>query len=174
MKNVVVGVSATSGSPEALRCAAAEARWRGADLVAVQAWRPPRPPAAPGGRPPGVTFDTDAAFAGAAEALRAHVLKVLGSAGAVKCQLVPGTPGKVLLDASADACLLVVDAPQTWAKSRSPLLAHRLVYNAKCPVMIMPASQTGGNDSALKRGGRRLAANAAKAAATAGRPGLRF
>jgi nucleotide-binding universal stress UspA family protein len=174
VKNVVVGVSASSGSPEALRFAVSEAKWRGVQLVAVQAWRAPRAPAAPGGRPPGVVLDTGAAFSRAAKELNAQVAAVLGAGEEVRCKLVRGAPGKVLLDESANACLLVVDAPRKWAASRSPLLAHRLVYNAQCPVLIMPPAQPGGSDSALIRGGKRLAANAAKAAATAGRPGLRF
>ncbi|ALE06218.1 hypothetical protein AL755_13320 [Arthrobacter sp. ERGS1:01] len=121
-----------------------------------------------------MTLDNVAAFAQAEDELKARVAETLGTGADVRCKLVRGAPGKVLVDESAQACLLVVDAPRTWVMSRSPLLAHRLVYNVKCPVLIMPPAQTGGADSVLKRGGKVLAANAAKAAATAGRPGLRF
>ncbi len=178
VNQIVVGVSATSGSPLALRFAAEEARLREVPLVAVQAWRAPRPPASPGGHPPGVTVNAEAAFAQASQALRKHVAEVLGAETVVSCKLVRGTPGGVLLKESAEAALLVMGAPRNFAVSQAPLLAHKLTYNAACPVVIMPPAQQPAprpsRDTALKRGGKRLAASAAKAAATAGRPGIRF
>ena len=174
MSQVVVGVSATSGSVLALRFAAEEARLRSAALVVVQAWRAPRPPASPGGHPPGVSIDAEAAFAQASQALRNHVAEVLGSERGVNCKLVRGTPGNVLLKESAGAGLLIMGAPRNWAVSQAPLLAHKLIYNAACPVVIMPPAPESSGDSALKRSGRKLASNAAKAAASAGRPGVRF
>ncbi|MEO8907125.1 MAG: universal stress protein [Microbacteriaceae bacterium] len=138
MSYVVVGVSATNQSTGALMTAADEARHRNADLVAVQAWRPPRPPASPGGRPPGVMGDTDATYAAAERTLRARVIGVLGPDTEVTCKLVRGAPSSVLLAESARAELLVLDAPRTRSTSRSVLLAHRLIYAAQCPVLIMP------------------------------------
>ncbi|MHA3725265.1 universal stress protein [Leucobacter sp. HY1910] len=138
MTSVVVGVSASSGSPQALRAAATEARQRGAGLLAVQAWRAPIPPAAPGGKPPGVSRDIEAALASAQRTLRSRVTAVLGPDEAVTCKVVQGAPSTVLLAEAAHAELLVLDAPRTRASMKSPVLAHRLIYTAECPVLIMP------------------------------------
>lgn len=136
---VVVGVSASSGSPGALRMAAHEAQLRNAQLIAVQAWSAPRAPSASAGRPSALTVNPEQLFQAAEKALRDQVLAVLKSE--VECRLVRGTPGKVLLSESAHAELLVVDAPRGKITSASPLLAHKLVYRASCPVLIMPPSQ---------------------------------
>jgi nucleotide-binding universal stress UspA family protein len=138
VKQVVVGVSPTSGSPNALRCAAEEARWRGAELVAVQAWRPPRPPAAPGGRPPAVTRDVEGDLRAAEMRLHDQVAQALGSTTDATCRIVHGGAGEALLEESAEAELLVIDAPRRIALTGSPLLAHKLVYNATCPILVMP------------------------------------
>jgi len=138
MTHVVVGVSASSGSPGALLAAAAEARQRDADLIAVQAWRAPRPPASPGGHPPAVSRDADASFAAAEKNLRSQVTRVLGDDARVTCKLVAGTPRAVLLAESTDADLLVLDAPRTGTGSGAQLLVPRLVYAVSCPMLIMP------------------------------------
>jgi hypothetical protein len=138
MAYVIAAVSASSGSPQALIAAAAEAQARGAELIALQAWRPPRPPAAPRGRPPSVSRDPDAEFAAAERALRAHVSAILGTGAAVTCRVVRGAPSSVLLAESAGADLLVLDAPRTRESMRSPVLAHRLIYAASCPILILP------------------------------------
>ncbi|MBW4093944.1 MAG: universal stress protein [Acidobacteria bacterium] len=140
MTKVVVGVSASSGSPGALRMAAREAELRNAQLVAVQAWTPPRAPGTSGTRPPAVAADTKTLFAQAEKALRDQVIHTLGVE--VECKLVRGTPSKVLLGESMGAELLVVDAPRGAISSVSPRLAHRLVYKTSCPVLIMPPSQS--------------------------------
>jgi hypothetical protein len=36
----------------------------------------------------------------------------------------------------------VIDAPRGIALTRSPMLAHKLVYNATCPILVMPALTT--------------------------------
>ncbi|WP_394939919.1 universal stress protein [Psychromicrobium sp. YIM B11713] len=140
MTFIVVGVSASSGSPGALRMAAREAQLRGVPLIAVQAWSAPRAPSASAGRPPAVNVDSNQLFSNAERALREQVTETL-SEQEVECRLVRGTPGKVLLNASKGADLLVVDAPRGSVAVSSPLLAHKLVYRASCPVLIMPPSQ---------------------------------
>ncbi|MHA3684640.1 universal stress protein [Leucobacter sp. HY1908] len=138
MTFVVVGVSASSGSPQALRAAAVEAQQREATLVAVQAWRAPIPPAAPGGKPPGVSRDIESALTSAQRVLRSRVTAELGPDIPVICKVLQGAPSTVLLAEAAQAELLVLDAPRTRASMKSPVLAHRLIYTAKCPVLIMP------------------------------------
>ncbi|HEV7624025.1 MAG TPA: universal stress protein [Amnibacterium sp.] len=140
---VVVGVSPTSGSPAALRWGADEARRRGTDLVALSAWRPPRAPGAPGGRPPGVTYDAEAAVGEARERLADQVRAALGDGAQVFTEIVHGSRFRVLLQASETADLLVLDAPRRLELPEGPTLARRLIYAAECPVVIMPPKTLG-------------------------------
>jgi hypothetical protein len=135
---VVVGVSPTSGSPAALRWGADEARRRDTDLVALSAWRPARPPIAPGGRPPGVTYDADEAIAEARDRLADQVRHALGDGVQVFTEIVHGSTFRVLLQASETAELLVLDAPPRLELPEGPTLGRRLIYAAECPVVIMP------------------------------------
>ncbi len=169
---VVVGVSPTSGSRAALQWGADEAGRRSADLFAVSAWRAPRPPMTAGTRPPLIISDADDDFSAAEEELREHVRAVLGDPTSITCRLIRGTALNVLLSVSKQATLLVLDAPQRTDFSQSPLLAHRLVYQAQCPVVIMPPDVADQADTPFVRGSKRFGMNVAKSAATAGRPGL--
>jgi nucleotide-binding universal stress UspA family protein len=140
---VVVGVSPTSGSPTALRWGADEAQRRKIDLVALSAWRPPRPPIAPGGRPPGVSYDADEAVGEARELLAEQVRHALGDGVQVFTEIVHGSTFRVLLQASETAELLVLDAPRRMELPEGPTLARRLIYAAECPVVIMPPKTLG-------------------------------
>jgi nucleotide-binding universal stress UspA family protein len=140
---VVVGVSPKTGSPAALRWAAEEARLRGATLQAVMAWRPARPPSAPGGRPPAglPSLDEDPAVTAEA-ALRDHVRTALGDEGDnVSCAAVKGNAVDALLSAAAGAQLLVIGEPRAskLAKEKSArFTAPQVVLQAPCPVVVMP------------------------------------
>jgi nucleotide-binding universal stress UspA family protein len=138
MARVVVGVSASSGSPSALVAAAAEARMRSAELVAVQAWRPPRPPASPGGRPPGVSRDTEASMAAAKQRLRIQVARALGIDAPVSLKVVQGGPRAVLQAESEHADLLVLDSSRTPTSQPPQRLVSRLLAVVRCPVLVMP------------------------------------
>lgn len=139
---VVVGVSPTTGSPRALRWAADYARTHGAPLRAVMAWRPPRAPAAPAGRPSTTVVgvaSTD--YAGEAEGrLREHVAAALDDGADVECRAVRGSAVSALLAASADAELLVVGEvrPGRTGSMRTGLVAPQVVLKAPCPVVVMP------------------------------------
>jgi nucleotide-binding universal stress UspA family protein len=135
---VVVGVSPTSGSPAALRWGAAEAGRLGAPLVALSAWRPPRAPIAPGGRPPVLTYDAGHAADEARSRLADQVRDALGDEVEVVTEVVHGSTFRVLLQASETAELLVLDAPSRLELPEGPTLARRLIYNAECPVVLMP------------------------------------
>lgn len=78
------------------------------------------------------------AYASALNKLRTLVTGVLGADAKVAYRLVRGSPSSVLLAESAQADLLVLDAPRRRASLRSPILAHRLIYAAACPILIMP------------------------------------
>jgi nucleotide-binding universal stress UspA family protein len=139
---VVVGVSPTTGSPAALRWGAEEAKLRGATLRAVMAWRAPRPPAAPGGRPPtSAPATTDEAAADAERILRAYVDEALDFPADVQCEVVKGSAVTALLATARDAQLLVVGEPRPGrlANVRSSLVAPQVVVKSPCPVVVMPS-----------------------------------
>lgn len=142
MSAVVVGVSPTSGSPNALRFGADEAQLRSLPLRAVMAWRPPRPPAAPGGRLPASTVGTpEHSAAGAEEALREFVGQAVGDGAKVEYSVVQGSAVNALLSEAEDAFLLVVGEPRAGAAARvrASLVAPQVVLKARCPVVVMPA-----------------------------------
>ena len=140
---IVVGVSPTSGSPAALRWAAEEARLRSVRLRAVMAWRPPRPPAAPAGRPPaGLPDAGDDPEADARARLQGFVgeaLGVDGADGAIECVVVKGGAVNALRSAASEAQLLVIGEARAGRLNtmRSGLVAPKLVFDAGCPVVVM-------------------------------------
>lgn len=141
---VVVGVSPRTGSPSALRWAADYALLRQAPMVAVMAWRPPRPPAAPGGRPPGSLLSGELSDPErqAVEQLEGFVTGALGANSGVECKAVRGNEVSALLEAGAEAQLLVLGEPRPgrMASVRTGLVAPQLVTGATCPVVVMPNS----------------------------------
>jgi nucleotide-binding universal stress UspA family protein len=169
---IIVGVSQTSHSPVALRWAAEQAGRMGAELLAVRAWRPSHPPSAAAGRPSVVSRDVEAERADAEAALRDDVRQALGDDHRAHCEVREGTPLSVLNALSTIATLLVVDAPRRTDFASAPLLAHRLVYAAACPVVIMPPRVTHSPDSPLVAAGKWLARGIMESAGTAGRPGI--
>ena len=141
--SIVVGVSPTTGSPSALRWAAVEAQLRGVPLKAVMAWRAPRPPAAPGGRPPASTSAASDDYPGDADRrLREYVDAALGDDAGVECEVVHGSEVNALLSSARGAHLLVVGEPRPGrlASMMSSLTAPQVVLKAECPVVVMPSS----------------------------------
>jgi hypothetical protein len=136
---VVVGISPRTGSPAALRFAAEEAKRRGTDLRAVTAWRPSSPPMTSGARPPATNYDPQEEFDDALRRLQGQVRAVLGDDGAARAEVIHGGKVRVLLQAAETADLLVLDAPRR--PRLGPVLAHRLIYVAECPVITMPMEQ---------------------------------
>lgn len=139
---IAVGVSPTTGSPTALRWAAAEARLRNLPLRAVMAWRAPRPPGAPGGRPPAAAATADEYQSSAEEQLRGFVRGALGDDAEVECVVVQGSEVNALLSSARDAHLLVIGEPRPGrlASMMSSLTAPQVVLKAECPVVVMPSS----------------------------------
>ena len=85
--------------------------------------------------------------------------------------MVRGSKRRALLNEAREADLLVIDAPRM--PSMSPLLAHRIVYAATCPVVVMPPSISGASESALSRSAHAFGRAALRSAGTSGRPGFR-
>ncbi len=167
---VVVGVSPRSSSPTALRWAVEQARAHEGRVVAVRAWRTGGPQATPSGttaaRVPSAT-DTEHE---ALSRLVSDVAGVLGPDHGVDVRVTRGDRHRALLGAAEDADLLVIDAPRSVASA--PLFAHRLVYAASCPVVVMPPRISGEPETGFERASRAAGRAGVRAAGTAGRPGL--
>jgi hypothetical protein len=176
---IVVGVSASSGSPAAVRWACDQAVRQGAAVVAVRAWRPARPPSSTSGPPALYAADLAAELDRERTRLHEDVERAVGAAVTghpdppLAYELEQGTALSVLQTWSRQASLLVLDAPRRTDAQSTPLLAHRLVYTAGCPVVIMPPAVADQPDSAFVAAAKRLAADAGRAAGSAGRPGMR-
>ena len=168
---VVVGVSATSKSPTALEWAQAQARANGGRLVAVRVYRTPSVPAGPSGTSSRIPPNPEEVHAQQLTQLQRDVASVLGPDHGAELRLVKGGKRRGLLDQARGADLLVIDAPRT--PTMSPMLAHRIVYAATCPVVVMPPSVSGAPPTALSRAGQAVGRAALRTAGTSGRPGYR-
>ncbi|WP_263171995.1 universal stress protein [Streptomyces sp. SCSIO ZS0520] len=130
---VVVGVGEGPGAVAALRFAFGEAARRGGELVAVRAWR------APAG---------SARAAGPAERQWAErrLGMALAEAGGehpevrVSAQTVQGPPPLVLVEAAAEAALLVLAVPRGESAHGLQLgrTSHVALHHADCPVAVVP------------------------------------
>jgi hypothetical protein len=143
---IVVGVSRRTGSPEAVRWAAAEAQLRRTRVLAVTAWRGPRPPGAPGGRPPAIIpMPVEELFAQEQERLRTELAGHFGGdleGMRISYSLRRGSAATVLLEAAVGAQLLVLDSPRSGNFSALPksMIAPQVVFKSPCPVVLMPPS----------------------------------
>ncbi|HEX2904950.1 MAG TPA: universal stress protein [Jatrophihabitans sp.] len=140
---IVVGVSRRTGSLDALRWAAAEAQLRQAPVLAVTAWRGPRAPAAPGGRPPAISPEPlEDAFALERARILERLEAALGGLAAlnIRYSLRRGSASSVLLSAAVGAQLLVLDSPRSGALSTlaKSMIAPQVIFRAPCPVVLMP------------------------------------
>jgi hypothetical protein len=172
---IVVGVSARSQSPTALRWAVENARTHQGRVVAIRAWRPTAPQTGSRVNPAPIAEDEPTSEKAARHALERDVAEVLGDAGGVpvEARLVVGGRRTALIQASSGADLLVVDAPRPSDLATSPLQLRRLVYGAHCPVVVMPPTISGEPPTWLERAGRAAGRSIVDAAGRAGRPGVR-
>lgn len=168
---VVVGVSATSLSPTALRWGKAQAELNHGRLVAVRVYRMPNPQAAPSGTTSQRIPDATTVQTQQDDRLARDVEEVLGPDHGAELRAVRGGKRRGLLNEAAQADLLVIDAPR--APSMSPLLAQRIVYAASCPVVVMPPAIAGAEEPGWAKAGRAMGRAAVRAAGTSGRPGYR-
>jgi hypothetical protein len=168
---VVVGVSATSKSPTALVWAHAQAQANSGRVIAVRVYQAPNVPGGPSGSSSRIPQDPDDVHSQQHTQLEQDVAEVLGPDHGVELRVIRGGKRRGLLNEAREADLLVIDAPRT--PSMSPLLAHRIVYAATCPVVVMPPSISGIPESALSRSARAFGRAALRSAGTSGRPGFR-
>lgn len=134
VEKIVVGVDGSNSSLKALRWAARQARLTGGELHAVHAWDVP---SAYGYVP---TIELDWAAEAAAELARA-VKEALDPADArrVHAELVRGHGAEALMDAAADADVLVVGSRGHGGFAGLLLgsVSQFLVSHAECPVVVI-------------------------------------
>lgn len=109
-------------------------------LVAIRAYKPSSSAAGTVRPTPSLVAGNDEVMRDAAlSALEEDVHDALGDdAGGVELRVVRGGRRRVLVEASRGAALLVVDAPRAREFSTDPVFAHDLIYQAHCPVVVMP------------------------------------
>lgn len=170
---VIVGVSPTSKSEIALHWAVDQARHHNGRVVAVRAWQVPRsapPNTVAQGTSAGRLPTATSLEAQAREQLAADVEQVLGADHGVEVLVLRGGRRKSLVQAARGADLLVVDAPR--ALTTGPMFAHRLIYSASCPVVVMSPRISGSPPSWLQRLSTAAGSQALRSLGTSGRPGL--
>jgi hypothetical protein len=89
-----------------------------------------------GARPPATNYDPESELQSATDRLQSQVRSALGDDASVRVEVIHGGKVRVLLQAAETADVLVIDAPRR--PRLGPVLAHRLVYVAECPVVTMP------------------------------------
>jgi nucleotide-binding universal stress UspA family protein len=133
---IVVGVDGSPESVQALRWAARQAELTGAELEVITAWEYP----SFYGWAPSSPADTDFAHL-SATALDDALGAVFGTTrpGFVRTQVVEGPPGRILVDASADADLLVVGSRGYGGLADAVLgsVSTYCVHHAHGPVTII-------------------------------------
>lgn len=145
---IVVGVDGSDGAARALRWALDEARLRGVQLRVIHAWFVPLILSAPSdetfGIPPpaGSLEEVRSALAREAEKVLAASLRGTGSDDVqVVGEAVEGKPAHVLIDAAADADLLVVGSRGLGGFTGLLLgsVSQQCAHHARCPLVIVPA-----------------------------------
>jgi nucleotide-binding universal stress UspA family protein len=141
---VVVGVEGTRRSRTAIRLAAQEARYRGAELIAVMAYSGGRPLGAPAIRPV-ATLRTGADEEVMAEAaLRDAVYSALGDqADKVELRTVAGLAGRKLVETAQKVnAQLIVLAGRGSASMLLGTVSQYVLRKAPCPVLVVPEPAT--------------------------------
>jgi nucleotide-binding universal stress UspA family protein len=140
---VVVGVDGSACSGIAFEAALDEARRRGVRLVAVHGWLVTHP-GLPLGGPAALDENTEERLA---KALHAHVGELLDGAADVEVEerLEYGYAGRVLVDASSAAGLLVVGCRGLGAVRSSLLgsVSQYVLEHAACPVLVAHGDAVG-------------------------------
>lgn len=137
MERIVVGIDGSEHSAKAVRWALAEARAHGATLDVVMAWHWGNQRHAD----PDARFDPSYNEESAAEALEAYLEAAIGDdRDQVRARPVLDLPARALLDAGADADLLVVGSRGQGGFKGLLLgsVSQQIVTHAPCPVVVVP------------------------------------
>jgi nucleotide-binding universal stress UspA family protein len=137
VKTIVVGVDGSAEAKEALGWALGEARLRGAALRVVHAWQFP----ATAGFAAAYDGELLNALRDDAEALVDRLLAEVGVPDSVKVEkaVVEGSAAQVLVEAAADADLLVVGSRGHGGFAGLLLgsVSQQCAHHASCPVVIV-------------------------------------
>ena len=144
MSEIVVGVDGSAASRDALRWAVAEARLRGASVVALNAWQVPAVPADIAPVPMHTAaFDVTDLLPrleeGARRLVASVVQEVVGDAEVdIREAVVEGAPTTALIAASRDAELLVLGSRGHGGFTGLLLgsVSLQVAQHASCPVVI--------------------------------------
>jgi nucleotide-binding universal stress UspA family protein len=144
---IVVGTDGSDVSGLAMRFALHEAQLRATSLRAVCAYDFTASRASSFGWltvPDSYDLDTqirDATYEAIAHAVEEAMQELGGAPVEVEIKVEPGRPSQVLLDASADACLLVVGSRGSGAWGRLTLgsTSTEVVHHAHLPVVVVPS-----------------------------------
>ena len=143
MSVIVVGVDDSEGAKAALHFALAEAQLRSATVHAVHAWTPPALGEASGMLP----MLLNDLRQGHEETLDRVLADALGAehAAAVERRVVQDTPARALVEAAADADLLVVGSRGRGGFAGLLLgsVSQQCAQHAPCPVVIVPSGSRG-------------------------------
>ena len=146
MGTIVVGVDGSEGSLAALRFALEEAKVRGDDIKAVNAWHVPPAAYGAGWAPGGVDFDEFRRLAEEALDRTMQDSVVVASGVTVTPVLVEGQPADALC-AEADGAELLVVGSRGLGGFHGLLVgsvSHQCVHHAPCPVVVVPHRQGAG------------------------------
>jgi nucleotide-binding universal stress UspA family protein len=143
MEKIVVGVDGSEQSKDALRFALEEGELRDATVVAVHAWTLPVAPVDETLVPTPVDYpalfqELQEAADGLLESVVEEVTGAEGTGVRVERVAVEGPPAAVLLDAAADAGLIVVGSSGHggFAKLLLGSVSEHVARHAPCPVLI--------------------------------------
>jgi nucleotide-binding universal stress UspA family protein len=137
-RRIVAGVDGSASSLEALRWAIRQAELTGSSVDAVIAWQPP----AASGLEWGVTVVDDTDYAELAAKTLAEAISLAAdpaSRARVRPLVGEGNAAQVLLDASADADLLVVGSRGHggFASALLGSVSLHCAHHAHCPVVVI-------------------------------------
>ncbi|HEY1703195.1 MAG TPA: universal stress protein [Trebonia sp.] len=138
VRRIVVGVDGSAESAVALRWACREASLRGAEVHAVHAWEAPCRPMASYAVPARPRTDGDD-FGDLWKAVLPDPVPGV----AIRAEVVPGLPARVLLETSAGADMLVLGTAgdrQNSTRSAGPVI-RACLRRSPCPVVVISEVQ---------------------------------
>ena len=141
-KAVVVGVDGSDASRAAIAMAAREARYRGAPLIAVQAYSGERTTGAPAVRPLSTLRTAEDERIDTETSLRQAVRDVLGEqADAVEIRAILGLAGRKIVETANKAnAQLIVLATRGSTSMLLGTVSQYVLRKAPCPVLVVPSA----------------------------------